>query len=62
MEKDRTKICGIMIEHGANDFGYWEGFNLSEEDEEKIWNILAKYDTEGYSVRGTRKEVLKDIM
>ena len=62
MENERTRICGIMMEHGKDDFGYWEGFNLSEEDEEKIWNILAKYDTEGCSVRGTRKEVLEDIM
>ena len=62
MENDRVRICGIMMEHGTNDFGFWEGFNLSEEDENMIYNILAKYDTEGYSVRGTRKEVLEDIM
>lgn len=65
-ERDNTmeetnRICGIIIEHGNNDFGLWEEFNLSEEDENAIWNILLKYDTEGCSVRGTRKEIAEEI-
>lgn len=46
-----TKISGIIFEHGTDDFGLWEGFVLSEEDENAIWNILSKYDAEGCSVR-----------
>lgn len=57
-----TRISGIIFEHGANDFGLWEGFNLLEEDEKAIWKILSKYDTEGCSVRGTRKEIAEEMI
>lgn len=56
-----TRISGIIFEHGKDDFGLWEGFVLSEEDENTIWKILSKYDTEGCSVRGTRKEIAEEI-
>lgn len=55
------KISGIVIEHGDNDFGYWEGFSLTEDEENAIWNILNKHDTEGCSLRGTRKDIAKEI-
>lgn len=28
------KISGIVIEHGNNDFGYWEGFSLTQDEED----------------------------
>lgn len=56
-----NRIAGIVIEHGDNDFGYWEGFNLSEAEENAIWNILNKHDAEGCSIRGTRKEIAQEI-
>ena len=59
MEEDR--VCGIMIVHGDDDFGYWGGFCLTEEDENAIWKILSKYDTQGCSVRGTWNDVIEDI-
>lgn len=55
------KISGIVIEHRNNDFGYWEGFSLTEAEENAIWNILNKHDTDGCSIRGTRKEIAKEI-
>lgn len=55
------RISGIVIEYGKNDFGYWEGFNLTEDEENEIWNILSNHDTEGCSLRGTRKEIVKEI-
>lgn len=55
------RISGIVIEHGNNDFGYWEGFNLTKAEENAIWDILSKHDTEGCSIRGTRKEIAKEI-
>lgn len=55
------RIAGIIFEHGNNDFGYWEGFNLTEAEENVIWNILNKHDTEGCSIRGTRKEIAEEI-
>lgn len=55
------RISGIIIEHSENDFGYWEGFTLTEDEENAIWQILSKHDTEGCSIRGTRKEIIKEI-
>lgn len=55
------KILGIVIEHGKDDFGYWEGFNLTEAEENAIWDILSKHDTEGCSIRGARKEIAEEI-
>lgn len=55
------RICGIIFEHGTDDYGLWEGFVLSEEDENAIQQILSKYDMEGCSVRGTRKEIAEEI-
>lgn len=54
------RIVGIVIEHGKDDFGYWEGFSLTEAEENTIWNILSKHDTEGCSIRGTRKEIIEE--
>lgn len=55
------KVSGIVIEHGKDDSGYWEGFSLTEAEENAIWNILNKHDTEGCSIRGTRKEISEEI-
>lgn len=55
------RIAGIVIEHGKDDFDYWEGFSLTEAEENAIWDILRKHDTEGCSIRGTRKEIAKEI-
>lgn len=56
-----NRIAGIVIEHGDNDFGYLEGFYLTEEEENAIWDILSNHDTEGCSLRGTLKEVAEEI-
>lgn len=56
-----NRITGIIFEHGDNDFGYWEGFNLTGDEENVIWDILNKHDTEGFSLRGTRKEIAEEI-
>lgn len=58
---EEIKISGIIFEHGKDDFGLWEGFYLTEEDENIIWNILKKYDTEGCSIRGTKKEIAEEL-
>lgn len=57
-----VEICGIIFRHGEDDYGLWEGFHLAQEDENAIQTILAKYDTEGCSVRGTRKEIIEEMM
>lgn len=58
---DDVKIDGIIFKHGEDDFGLCEGFCLSEEDENAIQQILSKYDTEGWSVRGTRKQIVEEM-
>ena len=56
-----VRISGILFSHDDGDIGLWEGFSLSEEDESAIMGILSKYDTEGCSVRGTRKDIAEEI-
>ena len=62
MEESKILICGIIFQHGADDYGLWEGVYLTEEEERIISEILARHDTEGCSIRGTRKEIAKEIM
>lgn len=59
--EDEIRISGIVFEHGKNDYGFWEGFSLTEEEENQIAEILMKHDTEGYSIRGTRKQIAEEI-
>ena len=61
MNEEKITISGIIFQHGNDDYGLWEGFHLSKEDEDAIQKILMKYDTEGYSVRGTRKQIEKEM-
>lgn len=61
MNEDKVRISGIIFEHGNDDYGFWEGFSLTEAEENAIWQILMNHDTEGYSIRGTRKDIAKEI-
>lgn len=56
-----TEIIGIMFGHNDGTVGYWNGFVLSEEDQNEIWNILSRYDTEGCSIRGNLEDVKNEI-
>lgn len=57
----KTTIAGILFCHGNDDYGMWEGFSLTKEEENIIWAILEKHDTEGCSVRGTRKQIAREM-
>lgn len=61
MNKDKIRINGIIFEHGINDYGFWEGFSLTEEEENQIMEVLMNHDTEGCSIRGTRKQIAEEI-
>ena len=61
MDEDKIRISGIIFEHGKDDYGFWEGFSLTKEEENAICQILMNHDTEGYSIRGTRKEIAEEI-
>lgn len=52
------RIAGILWQHGDDDYALWEGFNLTEEEENAIAEILFKHDTEGCSVRGTYNQII----
>jgi hypothetical protein len=55
-----VRVAGILFQHGDDDYALWEGFNLTEAEEEAIWAILSKHDTEGCSVRGTYNQIIKE--
>ena len=55
------KIVGIMFKYKDGDVSYWNGFDLTEEEQEAIGSILSKHDTEGYSARGTLEDVRNEI-
>ena len=59
--EDKIRISGIIFEYGKDDYGLWEGFNLTEDEENQIMEILMSHDTEGCSIRGTRKEISEEI-
>lgn len=60
-KKMSENIFGIITRFGEDDFSYWEGFSLSEEEEKQIMAILLKHDTEGFSVRGSRSDIAYEI-
>ena len=55
------KLCGIVWCHGNRDFGVWETDAISEEDQRKIEEILAKYDTTGTSERSAWDSKISDL-
>ena len=55
---NEIRIAGILWQHGDNDYALWEGFNLTEEEEEIIANILFRYDTEGRSAYGAYNQII----
>lgn len=59
--EEHIRISGILFEHGKDDYELCEGFYLTETEENAIMEILTKHDTEGCSVRGTRKEIAEEM-
>ena len=55
------KLCGMVWCHGNKDFGVWETDAISEEDQAKIEEILAKYDTTGTSERNAWDSKISDL-
>ena len=55
---NEIRIAGILWQHGDNDYALWEGFNLTEEEEEIIANILFRHNTEGCSVCGAYNQII----
>lgn len=60
-EESEPKVVGFLIQHGQDDYSYWEGFSLTEEEKNQIEKIFQNHETEGYSVRGNRRDIIVDI-
>lgn len=60
-EESEPKVVGFLIQHGHDDYSYWNGFSLTDKEKKQIQEIICRHDTEGYSIRGSKKEILKDI-
>ena len=53
-----VRLAGVLFQHGNDDYALWEGFNLTEAEEEVIWAILSKHDADGCSVRGAYNQII----
>lgn len=60
-EDTEPKIAGIVMQYGKDDYSFWDGFSLTSEEKEQIQCVLRCHETEGYSVRGSKEEILTDI-
>ena len=54
---DDIRIVGFVFEHGPEDYSLWETDAISDEDQEKLHQILQKYDTTGCSVRNCYEQI-----
>lgn len=53
-------IKAIIFQNGNDDYELCSDFNLTKEEERKIMDILRNHETEGCSVRGTKKDIIKE--
>lgn len=56
-----AKLNAIIFKHGNDDFKLWAGFSLSPEEEKQIHEILSNHETEGCSVRGSKKDIIEEM-
>lgn len=59
--EENPEVIGFIIQHGQDDYSYWNGFSLTDKEKKQIQEIISRHDTEGYSIRGAKKEILKDM-
>ena len=57
---NKIKVAGILFQHDNDDYSLWEGFSLTDAEENSIVEILEKHDTEGCSVRGEYNQIIKE--
>lgn len=53
-------ITSIVYKHGDDDYSIWIG-DLTPEDMEKIGRVLENYIDEGWSVRGSKKDIIEEL-
>ena len=60
--ENKITIAGIILQHGEDDYELCTEFGLTEEEQKVIMEILKNHETEGGSVRGTRKEIADEML
>lgn len=61
LNEENPEVVGFLIQHGQDDYSYWEGFSLTVEEKIQIEEIFRNHATEGYSVRGSKRDIIVDI-
>ena len=54
---NEIRLVGFIYEHGPNDYSLWETDAITDEDQEKLYQILQKYDTTGCSIRNVYEQI-----
>ena len=55
---DEIRLVGFIYEHAPKDYSLWETDAISDEDQEKLYQILQKYDTTGCSIRNVYEQIM----
>lgn len=55
------EIVGIVFKYDTDDYCYWNGFTLTEEEKRIISKIILKHENDGCSVRGTISQIISEI-
>lgn len=55
------QIFGLIVKHGYDDMSLLTDIVVSEEDTEKIMEILKPYAEEGGSIRGTWQDIKNEL-
>lgn len=56
----KNTTASIVYKHGDDDYSIWVS-DFTPEDMEKINSILDKYQDEGWSVRGSKKDIIEEL-
>ena len=60
MNKNSSKLIGVLYKHGENDMSVWFP-DLTEAENAEIQALLVKFTGSGCSVRGTKQDVIAEI-
>lgn len=53
-------ISSIIFKHGEDDYSIWVP-DFSEKDMKRIVAMLEEFTNEGYSIRGTKEDLIEEI-
>lgn len=59
---DDVNLCGVIHQYGMDNYGLWEGFVLSDEDEAAIYEILKKYGNESTYIATVTQLIQKVVL